>query len=108
MAELNLDTFGEIVDKYLNDSDIYILLHMPEGTQAVEIEKTNLPESGVLYFFAALRMMITSALKMHAELSNTKSNFDWPGFVDSLMDVVKEELLEAVELPDDEEDEPDE
>ena len=103
MAELNLDTFGEIVDKYLNDSDIYILLHMPEGTQAVEIEKTNLPESGVLYFFAATRMVITSALKMHAELSNTKGNFDWPGFVDRLMDVIKEDLLESVELPDDEE-----
>ena len=108
MAELNLDTFGEIVDKYLNDSDIYILLHMPEGTQAVEVEKSNLPESGVLYFFAALRMMIASAQKTHAEMSNTKSNFDWPGFVDCLMDVVKEDLLESVELPDDEEDEPDE
>ena len=105
MAELNLDTFGEIVDKYLNDSDIYILLHMPEGTQTVEIEKSNLPESGVLYFFAAIRMMITSALKMNAELSNTKSSFNWPGFVDQLMDVVKEELLESVELPDGEEDE---
>ena len=105
MAELNLDTFGEIVDKYLNDSDIYILLHMPEGTQEVEIEKSNLPESGVLYFFAAVRMMITSALKMHAELSSTKSSFDWPGFVDQLMDVVKEDLLASVELPDEEEDE---
>ena len=108
MAELNLDTFGEIVDKYLNDNDIYILLHMPEGTQEVEIEKSNLPESGVLYFFAAMNMVITSALKMHAELVNTKSNFDWPGFVDSLVDVVKEDLLESVELPDEEEDESDE
>ena len=99
MAGFNMDTFGQIVDEYLEQSDIYVLLHMPEGTQEVEVEKSNLPESGVLYFFTALRMLVATANMLHRELENTKQTFDWPGFVDALLELTRQDLIEEAAPP---------
>lgn len=38
MGELNLDSFGEIIDRFLMDNEVQMLLTLPKGTLDVQVQ----------------------------------------------------------------------
>ena len=44
---MNIDSFGEIMDKFLEDNDIAMLIEMPKGTLKAEV-KNNCELPGIV------------------------------------------------------------
>lgn len=53
MAELNMDTFGEIMDKFVKDAHVQLLIDMPEGTTKAKL-KDNTGMGAVMQFYIIL------------------------------------------------------
>ena len=56
MAELNIDTFGEIMDDFIEKNHIQMLIDIPEGTNEPQI-KDNAQLGGVVQFYILLTAM---------------------------------------------------
>ena len=82
MAELNIDTFGEIMDDFIEKNHIQMLIDIPEGTNEPQI-KDNAQLGGVVQFYILLDKLLDHS--RHED------------FIDGILQVVKNELMEVAE-----------
>lgn len=90
MAKLDMDTFADIMDKYIEDNPIQMLIEMPEGTHEATIrDNTNLGPT-VQYY------ILTQAMKqVFKELMNVVPMEDnGEKFLETVFDMLKNELME--------------
>ncbi len=93
MSELNLDTFGEIMDRFLRDNEIDMLLTLPKGTQDVTVED-NVGFGAVVQFYILLNAINPIATAMCKQMGIDRKSDDWAEVVDELLNLVKTELLD--------------
>lgn len=93
MAELNIDTFGEIMDEFLKRNHIRMLIDVPEGTDEPEI-RDNVNLGGTVQFYILL-CAIKPVYKAIWDklLDHSKSE----QFIDGVLGMVKSELLSVEE-----------
>ena len=93
MAELNIDTFGEIMDKFIEENHIQLLIDIPEGTNEPQV-KNNANLGGVVDFYILLAAMKPIYKDIHDKLLDHSRHED---FIDGILEMVKAELMEVAE-----------
>ena len=89
-GSVDIDTFGEIMDKYLTDNRVWMFIDMPEGTQKAKIIGTGV---ATIDFYMLLSAARTTFDQMIDELGGVEV-FDKEGLVDELLKMLRGELLE--------------
>lgn len=90
---LTLDKFGELIDEFIENNELQILMTSPVGTQEVEFQD-NHGCGDVLNFYFVLQAVITAG-------KNLKKGMDQIGGIEDeklanqITDLMRAELLEA-------------
>lgn len=95
MNELSIDTFGEIMDKFIKDNHIQLLIDIPEGTNEAEVAD-NTPLGPVMQFYILL-----AAIKPVATSMFTRLQIDEAGkrqLLDALFVLLRKEILEDARM----------
>lgn len=94
--EMNIERFGEIMDGFLRDSKVALLVKMPEGTLDAEIEdSTGLGPTIQLY------ILFRALSKALIDTCNQIGGLETDEFIDSMMEVVKGEVKERLKKAND-------
>ena len=90
--KLDLDTFGDIIDKFLKENEIRMLLTLPEGAQEVQVED-NCGLGPIVQFFIMLNSITAICESMKELLDIDGASPEWADCVDELLDMVREDIL---------------
>lgn len=101
MAELNIDTFGEIMDDVIHKSKIGMVVTKEENTDEWNVE-TSAGCGAVMDFYVGMNALAALYGKMMEELKKV-GEFDEDRLVDELGDMIKKGLREVGKDDDDEE-----
>ena len=88
MAELNIDTFGEIMDEFIKKSHIQLLIEMPEGTIDAEL-KDNTGMGPVMQFYIILNAVEAIYKELLSALDTDDADDQ---LIDSLLELLKESV----------------
>ena len=87
-----LDELGEVMDSFLKNNKIQLLVESPKGSSEWTT-KSNIDELGpVVYFYILLNLMPIVFQKFKDILDENLTE----SFVDSVLDMVKKEIMETV------------
>lgn len=89
--ELNLDSFGEIMDKFILENEVGMSIIMPEGTLEPEIQD-NTGAGPVMQLYIMLNALGT-VVKNVTDLMGIEKDAR-EDMVDRLLDLVKQDIME--------------
>lgn len=89
---MNLDKFGEIIDNFLKDNDISMLIEVPEGTLDPVI-KDNTGMGPVIKFYILLIALKAIGKQLRSDMGITLQE-EWEGAIDGILKLVKKDLME--------------
>ena len=93
---LNLDTFGEIMDEFIEKNECMMLITMPEGSQTPIIkENMGIGPVGALYFLFAAIPVIFGDMVRALEISGDRTEIE--KLSDGILDLVRRDMIEAAE-----------
>lgn len=90
MEGLTIEKFGKIVDDFLNDNHIQMIIEMKEGTRKAIIED-NTGMGSVIQFYILMHGMAQCMDRMMDEMEIEKE--EKPEMVDGILEILKNELL---------------
>ena len=98
MPQINIDTFGEIMDKFVKEAHVQLLIDLPEGTTEAKL-KDNTGMGAVMQFYIILNAVeqIFQDICVQMELEDT----------DKLADALCEMLNECMKAKEGEEEDDD-
>ena len=99
--QLDLDTFGQIVDKFIHNSTIGVAVYKEEKTDDWQIDGAGL--GPVIDFYVYLHGLEILIVEMLREMKRQDAEIDPEKLVPALMEVVSNGLLEAAKKMDGEE-----
>ena len=92
---LNIDTFGEIIDEFLDANDVQMLITIPKGTNRPKVED-NIGIGPVGAFYFILKCIAPIANDMFSLFDDKGGEaFEKEKLADALCDLVKNEIMEA-------------
>lgn len=91
MSELTLNSFGEIIDNFLKENEIHMLLTLPAGSLDVQL-KDNTGLGSTVQFYILLNAIKPIADDMQKTLGIGPKSPEWEQCVDALLKMVKEGL----------------
>lgn len=92
MKKLNLDTFGEIMDHFIKENEIQMLITLPAGSITAEVQD-NCKAGAVVQFYIVLDAISSIANQMRKEMGGIDGT-DWENIVDALLELLKKDLLD--------------
>lgn len=96
MSKLDLDSLGEIVDKFLWDNEVKMLLTLPEGSLVPEVWD-SIGFGSVVQFYILLNSIEPICTAMRNDMGIDGKSPEWESVVDELLAMVKSEMLELAE-----------
>lgn len=90
--KLDLDSFGEIMDKFILDNDIGLLINMPAGTIEPEIQD-NTDMGPVMQFYILLNALVY-IVKNVTDLMGIENDAR-EDVVDGILHLVKNDIMEG-------------
>jgi hypothetical protein len=90
---LTMDTFGEIVNRFITDAHITMMIEMPEGTQEPKITCTGVSAIDFYVLMAAIRPVFVALVK---DMGGTEG-LDAEGAIDDLWGIIREDILKQLE-----------
>lgn len=90
--KMNLDAFGEIIDRFLTENDVYFLLTMPKGTQEVQIQD-SVGLGLTVQFFAVLNSIKAVCKTLREDLGIDAASPEWEHTVNVMLTMVKKDIL---------------
>lgn len=90
MEGLTIEKFGKIVDDFLNDNHIQMIIEMEEGTRKAIIED-NTGMGSVIQFYILMHGMAQCMDIMMDDMEIEKEGK--PKMVDGILEILKNELL---------------
>ena len=94
--KLDLDSFGDIVNKFLEENEIRMLLTMPKGTQKVQVmDNTRLGPT--VQFYIMLNSITTICKELRNDFSIDVASPEWEHAVNVMLGMVKRDILEEDE-----------
>ena len=94
--KMDLDSFGEIIDRILEESEFQMLLTMPKGTQEAQVED-NIGFGSTVQFYAMLKGIETIIKTMQTEVGLDTAAPGWEQTVDTMLAMVKADILDLGE-----------
>lgn len=89
---MDLDKFGEIIDNFLKDNNISMLIEVPEGTLD-PIIKDNTGMGPVIKFYILLVALKAIGKQLRSDMGII-SQEKWEGDIDGILKLVKKDLME--------------
>ena len=90
MEGLTIEKFGKIVDDFLNDNHIQMIIEMKEGTRKAIIED-NTDMGSVIQFYILMHGMAQCMDRMMDDMEIEKEGK--PEMIDGILEILKNELL---------------
>lgn len=90
---MDLNKFGEIMDKFLEKEEVAMLIKLPEGTLEAEIED-NIGAGSVVQFYFLLQAFEAIGKQMRKDME-LEGPEDWKKIVNSLTEILKTDLMEV-------------
>ena len=90
MEGLTIEKFGKIVDDFLNDNHIQMIIEMIEGTRKAIIED-NTDMGSVIQFYILMHGMAQCMDRMMDDMEIEKERK--PEMIDGILEILKNELL---------------
>ena len=94
--KLDLDSFGDIVDKFLEENEVKMLLTMPKGTLYVQVED-NVNLGPTVQFFILLNSIEAMCKELRTLIGIDTASPEWEHTVSVLLAMVKKGILEEDE-----------
>lgn len=92
MEKLTLDSFGEIMDQFLKDNEICMLLTLPEGTLDVQVQD-NVHFGSVVRFYILLNAIKPICDAVLKDMGIYRKSAEWKKVVDTLLGMIKDEIM---------------
>ena len=92
MSELNLDSFGEIIDRFLMDNEVQMLLTLPKGTIDVQVQD-NTGLGSTVQFYILLNAIEPICDAMLKDMGIDRKSAEWQKVVDTLLGMIKDEIM---------------
>ena len=89
---MDLDKFGEIIDNFLKDNNISMLIEVPEGTLD-PVVKDNIGMGSVIKFYILLIALKAIGKQLRSDMG-IASQEGWEGAIDGILKLVKKDLME--------------
>lgn len=90
--KLDLDSFGNIVDKFLEENEVTMLLTMPKGTQKVQVmDNTRLGPT--VQFYIMLNSITTICKELRNDFGIDVASPEWEHTVNVILGMVKRDIL---------------
>lgn len=89
---MDLDKFGEIIDNFLKDNDVSMLINIPEGTLD-PIVKDNTDMGSVIKFYILLIALKAIGKQLRSDMGIALQG-EWEGAIDGILKLVKKDLME--------------
>ena len=77
---MDLDSFGDIVDKFLEENEVEMLLTMPKGTQTVQVED-NVNLGPIAQFYIMLNSITTICKELRNDFGIDAASPEWSRLV---------------------------
>lgn len=90
--KLDLDSFGDIVDKFLEENEVKMLLTMPKGTLYVQVED-NVNIGPTVQFYIMLNSITAICKELRTLLGIDTASPEWEHTVNVMLGMVKREIL---------------
>ena len=90
--KLDLDSFGEIMDKVILENEVWMSIIMPEGTIEPEIQD-NTGMGPVMQFYIVLNALV-DIVKNVTDLMGIENDAR-EDLVDGILDLVKKDIMEG-------------
>ena len=92
--ELNIETLGKIIDQFLTENEVNMLITLPKGSLDVQIQE-NIKLGSVVRFYIFLNCIkpIVEGFAKEAEIDKTSA--EWEGIVDTYLAMIKKEIIEG-------------
>lgn len=91
--ELNLETFGDVMNALITQSNVKMLIELPEGTQVPKLTATGI---GTVDFYILLAAIPSVFRDMVDEMGGKENITDAGKMIDAMLDMVKADMLEAI------------
>ena len=93
---MDLEKFGEIMDDFLKENHVKMLIDMPEGTLD-PIVWDNVNAGSVVKFYLLLNAISAVGKEMKSDMGidEKEDPEDWEKTVDAILGLVKAELMEG-------------
>lgn len=92
MGELNLDSFGEIIDRFLMDNEVQMLLTLPKGTIGVQVQD-NTGLGSIVQFYILLNAIKPICDAVLKDMGIERKSAEWEKVVDTLLGMIKGEIM---------------
>lgn len=92
---MDLEKFGEIIDNFLKENHVQMLIEIPEGTLE-PIVKDNIGAGAVMKFYFLLNALSAVGKEMKKDMDIPSDDRErWEQVVDGILDMVKADLMEV-------------
>lgn len=92
MEKLTLDLFGEIMDQFLRDNEVCMLLTLPEGTLDVQVQD-NVHFGSVVRFYILLNAIKPICDAVLEDMGIDRKSTEWEEVADTLLGMIKDEIM---------------
>ena len=92
--ELDLDTFGEIVDEFLKENEIQMFITIPKGSITPEV-RDNVGLGPVVHFYILLKALTTVVKETVDVMSIDAGSPEWEHTVDAILSLVKQDIMDS-------------
>ena len=96
MNESNVEAFGGIIDQLLTENEVNMLITLPKGSLDVQIQE-NIKLGSVIRFYIFFNCIKPITDKLAKEAGINKKSAEWAGIVNTLLAMIKEEMLKGDE-----------
>jgi hypothetical protein len=94
IKSLNLETFGEIIDKYIDESEIVLVIYKKAGDSGFDLSGDSC--GPVIDLYTVLKCL-KAIYRSMVEMLGGHEEFDADGFANAIAELVEEDLKEAVQ-----------
>ena len=89
---MDLDKFGEIMDNFLKDNDVSMLINIPDGTLD-PIIKDNVGMGSVIRFYILLIALESIGKQLRSDMGIALQE-EWERAIAGILDLVRRDLME--------------
>lgn len=96
---MNLDDFGAVIDDFLRDNPVSLLVNLPEGTLEPEIED-NIGLGPVVQMYLlmqTLKKVVADVWSIQDEGQLILDQSEKGEFLDNILELIKNEIMEGLE-----------
>ena len=92
---MNLDKFGEIIDNFLKENHVQMLIDMPEGT-IQPVVNDNIKLGATIQFYIIINALVEVCKSMKKDIGIPDGyTEDWDKTLDGILKLVKNDLLQV-------------